>query len=622
MAISWQPLDLGASAEAHLPPLLISTAFKADSYTIHLTDLTHIWVESLDHNGILSRAEEENTSIDPSDTSQLQILLDKLRLALSPGPKTTLNLHINSDSSRERPTITLNLKTELPGGLAPLEWPIYLAAAPQAVFTSHLTVPLLQTQYARIRELEGLKEVLQEKDHVIQKLLDKLQALGADLGQVFPQATAKSGRKVDRARAEEKVRCLAPFDIEVWRKSYDGQRVQDTAQLVQNVFSGHGTLDMGRSVSADNWWETIGKPETQAKAPSKPTLKEKESTEDNDAFQVQSTPPHLASKALKVSQSKTFDDTTDDEGLDAPSQRSKIPDSFPSSQPLASVSSPKQGKKFSKIGGKKQSPLPHKNVSTDDSDPSPARSTKIWGKIGGPEEVKSAKAPLPIEDETTDDEQATVPLKTGPTKSPTPESASSPEPTKLKFGEGKIGGKKSRSPEASSSSEEAPKPRKGKLGQIGSRKRRPTPESSDEAPKPRKRKLGQIGERKKETSPSPSRSAEEAHKPRKAKLGQIGGRKKEASPSPSVSGNEAPVSPNAIKRKLGAIGNRQKSPHGEITAAAAGEEEPRGRSVKVDKERTPPPRETSEERAEKKRLQLKRELEEKAKAPVKKKRKF
>ena len=88
MAISWQPLDVGTSADAHLPPLLISKTFEANSYTIYLTDLTHIWVESLDHAGMLRRAEEENTSIDPTDSSQLRILLNKLALALSSSPKT------------------------------------------------------------------------------------------------------------------------------------------------------------------------------------------------------------------------------------------------------------------------------------------------------------------------------------------------------------------------------------------------------------------------------------------------------------------------------------------------------------------------------------------------------
>ena len=45
-------------------------------------------------------------------------------------------------------------------------------------------------------------------------------------------------------------------------------------------------------------------------------------------------------------------------------------------------------------------------------------------------------------------------------------------------------------------------------------------------------------------------------------------------------------------------------------------------SRSTERHQTPPQRETSEERADRKRDQLKRELEEKAKAPAKKKRKF
>lgn len=590
-----------------------------DSYTIHLTDLTHIWVESLGHTAILCRAEEENTSIDPSDDSQLQILLDKLRLALSSSPNTTLNLQINQNSGRERPTLILNLKIELPGSLAPLEWPIYLAAAPHAVFTSRLTVPLLQTQCALTRELEGLKEALQEKDHVIQKLLDKLEVLGTDLGQVFPQATAKSGRKVDRVRAEEMVRGLAPFDIDAWRKGQDGQRVQDTVQSVQNIFSGDNTLDMWKGVGADNWWENvkgskIGLSKSKAKTPPKPALKQKESTEDIDDFQVQSTPPHLASRVPQASQSIALDDTTDDEDLDAPSQRSKIPDSFPSLQALASVSSPKQWNR--------QSPLPNNNDLTDDLDSSPPRPIKKLGKIGEQKEVKSAKVAPSTEDETTYDEETIISHKRGSKKSLTPQSASSPEPTKPKQPLGQIGSQNSPSPEFSSLSDEAPKLKKGKLGQIRGKKKEHTTESSAKAPQPRKGKLSKIGGRKKEASPSTSASEEEAHKRWKGKLGQICQRNKAVNPPLSASDDEAPVAQNTAKRKLNVIGSWQKNLREETITLAPREEELRGRLAKVEKEKTPPPRETSEERAERKRLQLKRELEEKTKAPVKKKRKF
>ena len=78
------------------------------------------------------------------------------------------------------------------------------------------------------------------------------------------------------------------------------------------------------------------------------------------------------------------------------------------------------------------------------------------------------------------------------------------------------------------------------------------------------------------------------------------------------------------KRKLGAIGLKHQSPAMKKEGLSQLEElEIRGRtSVNPEKEKPPQPRETSEERTDRKRQELKHELEEKAKAPVKKKRKF
>ena len=618
MAISWKLLDLGRLADAHMPPLLISKSFEADSYTIHLTDLTHIWSESLDHDAIVVRAEEENTSIDPSDSYQLQILLEKLGLALSSGPNTTLSLHIPSSPGRARPIISLNLTIKLPGGLAPLVWPIHLSAAPQSVLTSQLTIPLLLAQHARVSEIEGLKEVVREKDHVIQKLLDRLETQGTDVGQVFPQATGRGGRKVDRKQAEEKVRGLGPFDVEVWRNRLGGEQIQDRAQLVENVFTADSTFDLGTesSVGPANWWDaikgsTIDLSNSQAvnETPPKPTLKHKESTEDNNDFQVQATPLHLAS-TLKASRSVALDDSTDDEDLDFPPQLSQSPkpaerferiggkkrvsqkllpssddstedEEAPAPKPTQKFDKiggrkdnstdndepvqPKSAKKFGKIGGRveaRNEPSPPVDDSTDDSEAEASKTAKKFGRIGGKKEVEPAKSPSPpppAEDETTDDEEASPPRKRSSGKSSSPEPAANP-----KFGLGKIGGRK-----------KAPSPS-------------PSVPSSDEAPQPRRGKLGQIGGKKKESTPTP--------------------------PSSQQSGTPA-------KRKLGAIGGRNKNSHAE-NAAIETDEQRRGRSLKVEREKTPPPRETSGEKAEKKRRELKRELEEKAKAPVKKKRKF
>ena len=559
----WKPLKLSPAAGNHLPTLLISETFKADAYTINLSDLTYIWSESLDHKAILRRSRDENTSIDLSDGEQLRIFLDKIKLGLQGGKDTTLALTINAEDGR--PPITLNITVNLPGGLAPLQWPIYLAVAPQNLVTSQLTVPLLRAQHARMQEMASLVEGLKEKDHVIQRLVDKLEEYGTDLGQVFPQAAATKGRKADRKRAEERVKGLGPFDLAAWKNGLSSEGTQDTTQLIGEVFAGEGSGASNIEGSSDTseeeeWWEDMkgitinldsGKFTTKnpskcikRKSPPKPALPKEASIEDNDDFQVQATPPHLVSPNAKLAPPKALsnDSTDDDDGLDAPSQRSKIPDSFPTSPP-ARDPSPKAAKKLAGLGGEKAGPKP---------------------------------SPPVDEDEATDSEASSTP-KASPEK------------------------------RTKSSTPAATLPKRGKLGKIGGKKEVPPEPAKESTPRPR---------------------AEPA-KPKKGNLGQIGGKKKEASPIPAPEiertteslSQEAGVIP---KRKLGTIGRvRSVTPTVEAGGKADDGQHARGRPVvKEEKEKSPEPRETSEERANKKREQLKRDLEEKAKAPVKKKRKF
>lgn len=545
--MSWRPLDISPSREPHLPPLLISTAFGPDSYTIHLTDLTHIWSETLERGGILRRSRDVNTSIDPSDSEQLRILLDKIQLGLEGGRDTALALAVNTDAGR--PSMTLSVTVPLPGGLAPLEWSIELAAASQQLLTDQLIVPLLEAQQMRMREMASLADMLREKDHVIQKLMDKLEARGTELGQVFPQVAGKAGRAVDRRKAEEKVKGLSRFEMEAWRRGLRSEEPRDVGELVGQVFAADGLSNLKTRNASNvvkepvNWWDRVkgdsfglsgGKTPSHGhhgKTSPKRTLKEQPAPDENSDFQIQGTPPHLASPAPKSTGAEPpTDDTTDDEDdedLDAPSQQSRIPDSFPSSppkpKPLAAAP-----RKLGVIGRKKRE-LP--------SDPSP-----------------------PISHESTTGDTSPSPVK---------------EPT---------------SPE-----------------------RRPA--SSTAAPKP-KRVLGRIGG-KKEVTPKPKDSTEVD--------------RESIEPTPTPVPTHAPETkspqPDAApspKKKLGVVGGRK------IGKAAreeeAGSEAPTETLKKEKEESTTPlppqPEETEEERADRKREMLRRELEEKARAPVKKKRKF
>ena len=555
--MSWRPLRPSSRADSKLPTLFLSAAFRSDSYTIHLTDLTHIWSETLSCRDIFQRSKDENTSIDPRDGDQLRVLLDKIRLGIEGGGSSTLVLIVNDDA--RRPGITLNIMVDLPGGLQPLEWPVHLSLASQSLLTEQLVIPLLEAQQTRMREMSSLTAILQEKDHVIQKLVDKVESQGTHLGQIFPQAAGKSSRKTDRTVAEEKVKGLKMFDMQTWRQGLKNGESLDIEQLTGEVFRNDGPSDINIKSpshilkSPEGWWESIKgdtfrihsskgilpghsktgkdhKSTTQA-------LKDEESFCDNDDFQVQATPPHLGSTEQKSGAQKHVDDSTDDgdDDLDAPSQRSKVPDSLPPSQ-LPQRSPVKVPMKFGVVGGKREPPKP---IPEDD-------------------------------DETTD----------GSTPSPIRRSHSREE------------GNKS-----------------------------PMPEPS---PAKTKRTLGTIGGKKTPTEPEEAPPIKEQVKPSRGRLGQIGGKKKEATPAPLQPEVESAASPPKLatgkRKKLGTLEGPKSNAGVEKNDKAT--EDPRGRSVKQEPEKKPPPRETSEERANKKREQLKMELEKKAKAPVKKKRKF
>jgi hypothetical protein len=506
-----------------------------------------------------------------------------------------------------------------------------------------------------------LKEVLKEKDHIIQKLMDRMEAMGTDLGQIFPQANMKGGRKVDKARAEEKVRGLRPFDMESWRKE---------AGDLANVFTDDTNFDLSLdSVAKENWWETVRGSRIDisknraslSRTQSKPALKQKESSEDDDGFQVQLTPPGRASKG-----SVALDDSMREEDLGAPSQLSKVPDSFPQPEALSR-------QKFGILGGQKdepKKPLPITDVSTDDEEIASPRSKQIGAVKLTPEEETSTddeelpmtrskqqsgkmgrQKPSLLEETSTDDDEVPLPYPTkqlGRVEEQNvplldEDDVSLPR-SNQQFG--MAGKQQAHLLENASTDDDEPGPSKsGRAKDTQPDKGRATPladeeTTDDDAPAPAlprgqsltkspsppppktsttmKTKLGTLGGKKEPPPP--------VEKPnlKKGKLGQVGGKKKES--TPPVSAPSSPEDPptQTPKRKLGAIGGRHKAAHegNDVVDAAVRESTGRSLEVRALKDEAQPARETSEERVVKKRRELKRELEEKAKAHIKKKRKF
>ncbi|CAD0031300.1 unnamed protein product, partial [Aureobasidium pullulans] len=110
----WELLDLNHEG---LPKLLVKYVIGDTGYTVSITDLANIWIESLSNFEITRNAETQSCSINPGDDAgQLQILLKQIRDILShKDGSVRIALQPPDD-------LTLALKAPLPFPLPPFEW--------------------------------------------------------------------------------------------------------------------------------------------------------------------------------------------------------------------------------------------------------------------------------------------------------------------------------------------------------------------------------------------------------------------------------------------------------------------------------------------------------------------
>lgn len=512
---SWRLLPAAAPG---IPNLLVSTAFTADSYSVHLTDLANVWVESMDRKPIIKRGLVEDTSIDPSDgPDQIRKMLELLRASFDISDPEHSNTSLTLARGDDGDSLVVHVTCLLPKPLKPFKWPMHLKKCQQSTVATELVLPLIQAHEARAREIGHLIGLLREKDSVIARLTDKLEATGIGLEHIFNSLSGR--RKVTRAAAEERVKGLGPFSEAEFRSKAAElcpvAKSSDVSTLLDAVFGPPGLryksdLELEASTALNDWWTKLAKGKNvnlsqkpvprKMETPSLPRDSEAKK-DDEDDIQVQATPPGLPS--LRTRDSRTRPEAADD-------------------------------------------------------------------------------------DETSDGE----------------DSAEAPAPTTL-------------SPARVNAAKRAPPPT-GKPQQSTTTKGVLTDDHSETASEPEG-----VGM---ESSPPPSTPK---HRPRVGGLGRIGGKAKQEttaaplvrSPSPTAPGGKPNVMPR--RQKLGVIGKKQASPVPEAPATSTSDDG-RGRSKTLAPEpEKEPVRETSLERADRKRAELEKELEKRAAAgPAKKKRKF
>ncbi|KAI1453083.1 XLF-domain-containing protein [Annulohypoxylon moriforme] len=568
--LKWHPLP----AFPHLPTLIIAPRFASSSYTFYVTDLANIWVERLDRRGILLRSLQENTSIDLSDgdPNQWTVFLSKLNIALDPTSSehhsTNLSISGLPSDSKDKACFALHITCVLPEPLKPLKWPIYLTKCPPVNMSSELVVPLIQTHHVRTLEVQDLITRLKDKDAVITKLVDKLEANQTGLEHVFNSLSGK--RKPSRALAEEKVKGLAPFNETDWRSGLAAKRQlpQDLSSLIHEGFAemelDHGiNTEISLSDQLNDWWTKLGshaitaiKPQKELpkRSQDKPSQDAKTTKEkDDDDFQVQTLPPHLLSRRREPGFSKPTEGTADGDDSSVETSRNHPAPLQGKSRPILAVASGK-----SKAIDNSLSQSSHTIHADDDETPSesdtemvqPRSQTQQNTRLGTIGKSKGSSSPL--------------------TKSPSAKPLSPLPPSRDddETASGSDIGDNDQGPSVARSSSPAPAPaprKKAGLGRIGGKyKPRTTPEPSEE-PNATASKAGSP-----DTVSSPAKAGGR-------KIGTIG-------------------------KKPATDGKRQRSGSPAVTTVV----EP----------------ETEEQRTERRRVELAKELERKAAAPTKKKRRF
>ncbi|RBR06551.1 hypothetical protein FVER53590_00383 [Fusarium verticillioides] len=400
-----------------------------------------MWSESLDRKAIFMRGWNENTSIDPSDTpDNMAKLLGCLNTALDvsqPGHnEASIRLDRDSRSDAGEDDLVLNITYEIPG-LLPLRWPMYLKKLSPSSIATHLVLPLIQAHHAKDVEIEFLTRSLGNKDAVLNKLVDKLEAVGTGMEHVFNALSGK--KKISRVAAAEKVPGLAPFDRRRWKSglSYDEDCPNDAGSLVQRVFEKGGLqfepiTDSVESPRLDQWWQdfkgasSVAHPPQYKAAVAKdkfPTPQDSEKAhieQDDDDFQVQSTPPHLLAKGKSTHATKTpFADDASTEGESIASAGSVSP-SPGTRRPNKSV------RKIGALGRKKQSTPP--------LSPIPVQS----------QGQKKSLSQQHDDSETASESEDDNKTATAGVEKPGPSTPSPPRPAANRSGLGRIGGNKTK----------------------------------------------------------------------------------------------------------------------------------------------------------------------------------
>lgn len=555
---AWKVLDLGRDISQQL---LVKSRFDRSGYAIGLTDLSRIWREEITKADIVQRASDSGSSIDPGqDDEQYDIFLSKIQSALNHEDGTSLDMRAQEG---DESTLVVNVSAALPHPLSPFTWSVSLPLLEPQQLENELITPLLVQSERLQHQGEQLVHELQDKDRVISKICDRLETSGNDLTTVFPGVSniKTSRKKGQREQLGRHVKGLADFDERSWRER---NKVQSSSGQLGEVELNTVLSDL---------------PQPAAKSAN----------------------PNVDDKWWEQLSNRPAEDVTSKRTVSAKANASRTV-----SVPIVDQDETMQDSDFQRQA---TPPGLRKSTSPDLSQIISATPAVV---DQSDREPKADRTSHLDDGSTTEDESDD--LDAGPSK------------PKVVKQETQVSGRQAKL---------SPSPPPRRLGAIGGRSSQPQDQHLRESPSPPPRKLGAIGGRSPQpTAASASKESTPDIEPLSSKprstLGTIGGRATASTSAAVESEHDKLLQSSSSKHsKIGIIGGKKARDPSPVTASVeephspgSAEQQPPSRARTPLKEATPAPRETSRERADRKRDQLKRELEAKAKAPVKKKRKF
>ncbi|DAA79710.1 TPA_exp: Uncharacterized protein A8136_0483 [Trichophyton benhamiae CBS 112371] len=425
MTRNWVRLPLYSDS---YPPLLFSYEPSSEGYDVFLTDLGHVWSESLSHKQIIDRAAKDDTSIDPSqDEDQYSVLLQKINDALHGSEGTSLFLSGRGAGS----SLRLSTTTKLPKPLEPLEWTLVLSKCSPSALTRHMLVPTLRSWLGIEAQQQSLCELLEEKDKIIGKLFDKIESSGLDLSTVFPgMANIRHGQKRGSlfSQASKLVKGVSPFDKGSWETIHSsGASKKSTSIPVWKYLYDDDLFDARNMELIESEWWNLPTTSRSSNHPGKQApnnlerCTENDGSESDNEFQTQETPPglkeigtrsspdttghHINSEISPTWHSKKYKSSSQKPGsLGNANANIKIQprtDSEDSTTTSAPESPPRQKNKLKSIGtigGKKPRPPPRQQ----ELDPAASEADDVVDKPPKPN-LEDQATPSPTESDTSGD---------------------------------------------------------------------------------------------------------------------------------------------------------------------------------------------------------------------------